>query len=162
MRAYASAGFSLRPAVSAAGVLNRHAIPAGLRARAGDLARDRGTCDLASRHVRGAAHGPDLEMFVAGGCKFLAIDGEGFAMHREGTPVVLAATSEEAAHDLLWSCFAAAAPGATLHVDWITAGHDWAIEAVLAAGLALSPEGPVFVRGAVGPMAPYLPSGAYL
>jgi hypothetical protein len=32
----------------------------------------------------------------------------------------------------------------------------------LEAGLSLNTDGPVFVRGEVGPMAPYLPSGAYL
>jgi hypothetical protein len=29
-------------------------------------------------------------------------------------------------------------------------------------GLALTPDGPIFTRGDVGPLAPYLPSGAYL
>ena len=33
---------------------------------------------------------------------------------------------------------------------------------MLDAGLALKPGGAVFVRGDVGPFAPYLPSGAYL
>lgn len=162
MRAYATAGFALRPCVSAAGVLDRRAIPAGLRSRPGDVVRDRETCDVASRHARGAAHGPDLEMYPAAGCDLLVIDGEGFAMHREGSVVVLAATTEAAARDLLWSSFAAAPPGATVHVDWIAAGHDWAIEIALAAGLALSPDGPIFTRGDLGAMAPYLPSGAYL
>ena len=36
------------------------------------------------------------------------------------------------------------------------------VGAVLDAGLSLNPEGPIFVRGEVGPLAPYLPSGAYL
>jgi hypothetical protein len=36
------------------------------------------------------------------------------------------------------------------------------VQACLRAGLALSPDGPVYVRGDVGPLAPYLPSGAYL
>jgi hypothetical protein len=162
MRRYAIAGFALRPCVSAAGILDRDAIPGGLRARPGDPAADRETCDLAGRHVRGASHGCDLEMFVTAGSQLLVIDGEGFAMHREGSPVVLAATSEAAARDLLWACFAAAPRGATVHVDWIAADHDWAIDVVLRAGLALSPDGPIFVRGDLGPMAPYLPSGAYL
>jgi len=47
-------------------------------------------------------------------------------------------------------------------VDFITAGQDWAIPVILDAGLALSPDGPVFAGGRLGPMAPYIPSGAYL
>ncbi len=46
--------------------------------------------------------------------------------------------------------------------DFIAAGHDWAVEVCLSAGMALSPGGPIFTRGDVGPMAPYLPSGAWL
>jgi hypothetical protein len=36
------------------------------------------------------------------------------------------------------------------------------VRACLAARLAPSPDGPLFVRGEIGPMRPYLPSGAYL
>jgi hypothetical protein len=32
----------------------------------------------------------------------------------------------------------------------------------LEAGLALSPDGPLFVAGDVGPLRPYIPSGPYL
>jgi hypothetical protein len=47
-------------------------------------------------------------------------------------------------------------------VGFIAAGNDWAVRACLDAGLALSPDGPVFTRGDTGPMRPYLPSGAFL
>jgi hypothetical protein len=86
----------------------------------------------------------------------------GFAWHREGSPILLAAQDEEAAGDLLWSCLAAGPAGGTVHVDFISEHNDWAIAVSLDAGLALSPDGPVFVRGDTGPFAPYLPSGAYL
>jgi len=36
------------------------------------------------------------------------------------------------------------------------------MDVVLEAGLQLRPSGGTFVRGDVGPMRPYLPSGAYL
>jgi hypothetical protein len=75
---------------------------------------------------------------------------------------LLAARDDEAARDLLWSALAAVQPGATAQVDFLTAEQGWAIDIVLRAGLALSPDGPVFVRGDVGPMRPYVPSGAYL
>jgi hypothetical protein len=92
----------------------------------------------------------------------LVLDGEGFAVARDGWPWLLAARSETAAEDLLWSVFASGARGADVEVNYVTAENQWAIRVGLEAGLALSPDGPTFVRGDVGPMAPYLPSGAYL
>jgi GNAT superfamily N-acetyltransferase len=162
MRRYFRAGFRARPCVAAAGALNRSRLPAGLRARPGDPDADREVIDAASRHVRGASHARDLEAMLDTGGALLVHDGGGFAVHREGSPVVLAATDEAVAADLLWSCLAAGAPGAPIHVDFISEHNDWAIGVALDAGLALSPDGPVFVRGETGPYTPYLPSGAYL
>jgi GNAT superfamily N-acetyltransferase len=164
MRRYALAGFRLLPCVSTAGVLDRRGLPDGLGSRPGALEdeEDRATCQAASRFVRGAGHGPDLQACLNAGGELLVLPGRGFALHREGSPFLLAARDEDAARDLLWSCFAAAPPGGTVQVTFITGDNDWAIVPCLRCGLALSPEGPVFVRGDVGPMAPYLPSGAYL
>jgi GNAT superfamily N-acetyltransferase len=162
MRRYALAGFELRPSVAFAGIVDRSAIPGGLRSRPGSAAEDRELCDAASRHVRGAAHGPDLEAFEGAGGQLLVHDDGGWAVVRDGSPAVLAARDEAIATDLLWSALAHGERGATVHIDFVCAGHDWAVQACLAAGLALSPDGPVFVRGDVGPLAPYLPSGAYL
>jgi GNAT superfamily N-acetyltransferase len=162
MRRYARAGFSLRPCVTCAGIVDRSVLPGGLRSRPGSAAGDQELCDAASRAVRGAAHGPDVAAFEQGGCDLLVHDGGGWAAVRDGTPVLVAATDEEIARDLLWSALATSKPGASVHVDFLTAGQDWAIEICLEARLALSPEGPVFVRGAVGALAPYIPSGAYL
>jgi predicted N-acetyltransferase YhbS len=162
MRRYHRAGFRLLPAVALAGPVNASRIPAGLRARSGHPDADRATIDAASRHVRGASHAVDVPASVAAGTELLVLDDRGFALHREGSPVLVAARDEEAARDLLWSSLAAAAPGGTIHIDFVTAGNDWAVQTGLDAGLALSPDGPVFVRGEVGPLSPYLPSGAYL
>ena len=72
--------------------------------------------------------------------------------------------------------------GATINVDFLTAGQDWALPACLDARLSLSPDGPMFAGGdagpagplhpewrlplggpgRAGPLAPYIPSGAYL
>ena len=162
MRRYFRAGFRIKPCVTAGGQINRSRIPASLRSRPGDVHNDRHELDAASRHVRSAAHGPDVEAMVAAGGELLVIDGHGFAVHREGSPMVVAATDDEAAADLLWGCLAGGPPGGTVHVDFISEGNDWAVRVALDAGLALGPEGPVFVRGETGPFAPYLPSGAYL
>jgi hypothetical protein len=76
--------------------------------------------------------------------------------------LVLAARDEEAAERVLWALLEAAGPGATVNVDFLTAGQDWAVRVVVEAGLPLSPDGPVFAGGELGPLAPYIPSGAYL
>jgi GNAT superfamily N-acetyltransferase len=162
MRSYARAGFALRPCVCAAGVVDRSALPAGLRARPGDPVADRETCDAASRAVRGATHGGDLAAMIESGGQLLVIAGRGFAVVRDAAVPLLAACDEEAARDLLWSALAATPPGATAQIDFLTAEQGWAVDVVLSAGLVLSSDGPVFVRGDVGPMHPYVPSGAYL
>ena len=86
----------------------------------------------------------------------------GFAIHEEGSVRVLAALDEDTATRLLRACFAQAPRGATVQVDLLTAGQDWAIRPCLEAGLALSPSGAVFTRGDVGPMRPYVPTGSWL
>jgi hypothetical protein len=68
----------------------------------------------------------------------------------------------QAAQHVLWAVFAGAGPGATVNVDFLTAGQDWALPVCLAARLSLSPDGPMFAGGSLGPLAPYIPSGAYL
>jgi predicted N-acetyltransferase YhbS len=162
MRRYHRAGFAARPALDAAGQANRGRVPAGLRSRPGEPDADMDTIHAASRHVRGASHARDIPAMLAADAQLLVLDGRGYAVHREGSPALLAALDDEAARDLLWSCLAAAAPGAPVHIDLITEGNDWALQVALDAGLALSPGGPVFVRGRTGAQRPYLPSGAYL
>ena len=162
MRRYARAGFALRPAVAAAGIVDRAALPARhpeIRAATGD---DLGATEAVSRAVRGATHAPDLPNALAGGHELLVLGDRGFVLHRGGAPGLLAARDEETAQALLWAALGASAPGATVHVDFMSAGQDWAVAVALEAGLALSPDGPIFVRGEVGPLRPYLPSGAWL
>lgn len=162
MRRYFRAGFALRPCVAAAGPINRSRIPSGLRSRAGDPDRDADTIAATSRHVRSAAHGPDVGAMLATGGELLVYEGRGWAVVRDGSPMLVAAFDDEVATDLLWSCFAAGRPGESVHVDFISQGNDWAAAVALDMGLSLSPDGPVFTRGDLGPLAPYLPSGAYL
>ena len=50
----------------------------------------------------------------------------------------------------------------TVHVDLMTSGQDWAVRTCLDARLALSADGPLFTRGELGPLRPWLPSGALL
>jgi GNAT superfamily N-acetyltransferase len=161
MRLYARAGFDLRPCVALAGLLDRDALPAGLRARPSDDLEQ--AAELA-RPVRGGAYDPrDIAMLHdRPGRAMLLIQGRGFAVHERGSPIVLVAADDEAAADLLLACFAAAPRGGTVHVDFVTAGQDWAVQTGLAAGLVLSPDGPVYTRGELGPLRPWIPSGALL
>jgi GNAT superfamily N-acetyltransferase len=164
MRRYFRSGFSIRPCLAAAGEINRARIPAGLRARPGDLESeaDRATIDAASRLIRGASHLEDVGAMLATGATLLVLPGRGWAVARDSAPAVVAALDEEAAADLTWSCLATGEAGAPTHIDFISQGNDWAVALALDAGLSLTPDGPTFVRGALGPLAPYLPSGAYL
>ncbi len=156
MRRYALAGFDLRPCVAAAGML-RTDLPAVHVDESDDLRHT----EPISRAVRGAAHGDDLAGLLDGPRRLLTLPG-GFAIHEEGTVRVLAALDDDTAATLLSACFAQAPRGATVQVDLLTAGQDWAIRTCLRAGLALSPGGAVFTRGDVGPMRPYVPTGAWL
>lgn len=163
MRRYALAGFDLYPTLTAGGTVRREALPAGLRVRE----RTEDGLQLAAevdRQLRGAAHGPDLEFMLQTGCCLFVAErraGRGYALLWEGSPAIVAATTPEIAKDLLWFCLAQS-PDETVEVRWITSAQNWAIPVVLEAGLSLSPAGPICVRGDLGPLAPYLPSGPFL
>jgi GNAT superfamily N-acetyltransferase len=162
LRRYALAGFGLRPCVAAAGMLRTDlpAVPAGVHEP--DRAAAVAFAAPISRAVRGASHGEDLGLLVDAGARFLALGNRGYALHEEGTVRVLAARDDETAAALLTACFAQAPRGATVQVDLLTHGQDWAIRTCLLAGLSLSPAGAVFTRGDVGPMRPYIPTGPFL
>jgi ribosomal protein S18 acetylase RimI-like enzyme len=163
MRRYALAGFSLRPTLMASGKVRRASLPAGLRAREGTHA-DLELAARVDRAVRGAPHGPDLEFIIQNGSRLLVTErphGSGYAIVWEGSPGLLAATTPEAATDLLWTCLAES-DGEGVEVHWITDAQNWALPVVLEAGLSLSPAGPLCVRGELGPLTPYLPSGPFL
>jgi GNAT superfamily N-acetyltransferase len=162
LRRYARAGFDLVPAMDAAGVLavDRPDPPAAVDEPAPHAAVVRAA--PISRAVRGAAHGEDVRVMLAQGDRLLMLGDRGFVVHSDGSPRLLAARDDDAAAGLLRAAFAQAPRGATVQVHHITAGQDWAVRTCLDAGLALSTGGPTFVRGKLGPMRPYLPSGAWL
>jgi GNAT superfamily N-acetyltransferase len=161
MGIYARTGLPIRPCVAAAG------IPDLSRAPEVNGVVDAGEAgiplaDAIGRELRGAGHGRDLPVPMAHGARLLVFEDRAFALARDNTLVVLGARDEQAAQHMLWGVFAAAGPGATVNVDFLTAGQDWALPVCLDAGLALSPDGPMFAGGTLGPLAPYIPSGAYL
>ncbi|MEP6954322.1 MAG: GNAT family N-acetyltransferase [Solirubrobacteraceae bacterium] len=161
MRLYGLTGLPLLPCVAAAGIADL--------SRAPDLARVRdagsaelGLVDELGRELRGAAHGVDLPVLLEVGTRLVVVEDRAFAFFR-GTRLILAGGRDDQSAALaLWGAFARMGRGATVTVDFLTAGQDWAVQACLTAGLALSPDGPMFAGGELGPMRPYLPSGAYL
>jgi GNAT superfamily N-acetyltransferase len=161
MATYARTGLPIRPCVAAAG------IPDLSRAPELDGVEDAGEAgvplaDAIGRELRGAGHGRDLPVPMAHGARLLVFEDRAFALARGGTMIMLGARDEQAAQRILWGVFLSAGPGATVGVDFLTAGQDWALPVCLDARLPLSPDGPMFAGGALGPMAPYIPSGAYL
>jgi predicted N-acetyltransferase YhbS len=161
MRLYHRASFDLRPCVALGGIADRTKIPADLLAQPTTDVEQMGPL---GRLVRGAAYAPaDLQLVLErpGAGAFL-VPGRGFAIHVEGSVKLLVADGGGIGQDLLWSCLAAGPRGGTVNVEFITAGQDWAVEAGLEAGLALTPDGPVFTRGELGPLRAWLPSGSLL
>jgi GNAT superfamily N-acetyltransferase len=163
MRRYARLGLDLRPCVAAAGIPDRTRI-----ATQDDGVRDAGAdgvavADPIGRAVRGAGHGLDLPVALQDpGARLLLVEDRAFALVREARITLVAGLDDEAATRALNAALAAMPPGATASVDFLTAGQDWAVRACLDAGLALSPDGPFFTGGDLGPLRPYVPSGAYL
>jgi GNAT superfamily N-acetyltransferase len=162
MRRYARLGLDLRPCVAAAGTLDR------ARLGATDGVHDAGPAgipiaDAIGRAIRGAGHGIDLEVFLGdAGTRLLLVEDRAFAVVRGERVMLVAGLDEPAATRALNGAFAATPPGAGVSVDFLTAGQDWAVRACLDAGLVLSPDGPFFTGGDLGPLRPYIPSGAYL
>ncbi len=164
MRRYARAGFDLHPTLRATGEVRRDALPSGLKVREGED-EDLELAAGVDRAVRGAAHGPDLELLLDGECRFLVSEtpaGRGYAVECNGSPAVVAATEPAVAQELLWACLARAPEGEDVGMPWITGRQNWAVPVALDAGLSLSSYGPICARGEVGPLTPYLPSGPFL
>jgi GNAT superfamily N-acetyltransferase len=161
MGIYARSGLPIRPCVAAAGIPDLARAPAldGVE-EAGEAGI--GIADAIGRALRGAGHGRDLPVAMAHGARLLVYEDRAFALARGGNIIMIGARDDEAAQRMLWALLVTAGPGATVNVDFLTAGQDWALPVILDARLALSPDGPMFAGGALGPLAPYIPSGAYL
>ena len=161
LRAYARAGFTLHPSINAEG--KPRGVTAPPSVRDGSIEEDLPLTEAVDVAVRGAPHGRDIVTSLSVGGRLFVVPERGYAIVHDGTRLSqLAALDEEAAQDLLRAALAAVPPGKEVGVEFITSSQAWAIEPVLDAGLELQPGGAVFLRGEVGPFAPYLPSGAYL
>jgi GNAT superfamily N-acetyltransferase len=158
LRTYWRAGYELRPVFDAAGTV-RTPPKASPHVRAARWPQDRELVDAASRAARGAAHGSDIDIQLEQGRELLVHDDGGYVFRVPGRVPLLAASDPRVARELLETVLS---DSETLSVDFLDARQDWAIDTVLEAGLELKPSGATCVRGHVGPMRPYVPSGAYL
>jgi hypothetical protein len=116
-----------------------------------------------TREIRGAPHAPELRYALRGGGRLLLAGDRGFAVAHPGQSVwLLAARDEEAATALLWSGLeVSAADGHPTRVRWLTADQQWAIAAVVEAGLSVQAYGALCVRGRAGRLAPFIPSAPF-
>lgn len=160
MALYAGAGFSLHPSIRADGPVRRPVEGhRSVRHGGGDDLELVRTID---RAVRGAARAEDVvAMLAEPGNRLLVVEGEGYAVATDDRLVTLAARREEVAGALLRTVLAEVPAGGPVEVGWVTAGQQWAVRALVAAGVALHPSGPVMVKGMATPPCPYIPSGGY-
>ena len=159
--AYFRAGFDLRPIMDSSGIVKRRP-PAEPAVRAVRWPEDRGLIDEAGRFVRGASHAPDVPSWLKIGARIYVHDDAGFAVCRGGDVKAVAARDPEVAAAVLRAALRDVPAGLGARVDYVTSGQDWAVRTLLDAGLQLEPSGAIMARGKAGPLAPYLPSGAYL
>ena len=160
LRLYARFGFRLLPAFEAEGTIDRRALPreaAGVRA-----GEDLEAFAALSRAIRGAPHTSELQYAVNHGARLLHLGDRGFAVASEGHAVwLLVAREEEAARALLWAALELAGDSERPLIRWITGDQRWAADVAVRAGLALRAYGALCVRGAPGPLAPFIPSAPF-
>jgi hypothetical protein len=114
------------------------------------------------RAVRGSARLVDIAMMLSGeGHRLLLHEDQAYAVANDNRIVTLGARNEESAALVLRTMLAEAPVGETVEINWLTASQQWAIRALIEAGVELQPYGPVMVRGMPGPPTPYIPSGGY-
>lgn len=159
LRAYARLGLAAHPCLWASGKPCGVREPEGMRV---GTHADIPFTEAVDRHVRGAAHGADVEAWLEMGQTLLIAPERGYAVLKDGTLRALAAFDDDGARDVLRAVLARSGEH-TVAVEWITATQQWAVDVCLDAGLELRTNtGAVFLDGDVGPFRPYLPSGAFL
>lgn len=162
MRVYGGAGFDLLPSFAAVGVPDLRRAPDAVAAVEEAGVAGLPLVDELARIVRGAGYAGDIAQSLDGGSRLLVYEDRAAVCVREGFVQQLVARDEEAAAVVLWGALVGAPAGMTALVLFMTAAQQWAIRLALDARLPLSPDGPVCVKGRLGTLTPFLPSGAYL
>jgi ribosomal protein S18 acetylase RimI-like enzyme len=166
MALYTGFGFMLHPVVTAWGAIRPGTVtrpPDVVRYEPDEVgARELGVVDAIDRQVRGSARAIDIvAMLAQPGNRLLLHGDQGYAVAKDERIVTLGARQEESAALVLRAMLAEAPAGETIEVNWLTAGQQWAMREVVAAGIELQPYGPVMVRGMERPPSPYIPSGGF-
>jgi GNAT superfamily N-acetyltransferase len=160
---YAQAGFTPRPTVAVRGVVARGALPRTRRLHEGGL-DGLDLCDAVDRQTRGFARRADLAFLLRSGARLWLVDdarGRGYAFGQPERLSTLCASDGATAAELLTGVLARAGTG-DFEVGWLTEGQRWAYPVLFAAGLDVLPWGPIWADELVGPLVPYVPSGALL
>lgn len=158
MRRYWALGLQAHPTLSAGGILRPQAVVAPAEVRECSPLEAASVLDALGRDVRGAAYGRDLELLEAQGDVVHLVGEDAAVVRHDGIIRLAAARDEQAARLALRGALAAVPPGHTVHLNQLRSGMDWAIDEALAAGLALSPEGPIFSDQPLHPL--HLPQGS--
>jgi GNAT superfamily N-acetyltransferase len=143
MRRYASLGLQLQPTVSACEVLRPKAVSWPRNARELSGAEAAELLNSLATAARGAPYGPDAATFLNED-RFVAVGEEAICAVGGGVVHALHATTENAARSALQGALATIEPGTTAYVSDLRGNQQWAIQTVLEARLALSPDGPAF------------------
>lgn len=159
-RRYVLAGFHLEPTVACHGGLDRRRLPppTGAVTDAGDD----GAAVVAAvdRKVRGAAHGPELELLLGDAGRLLVAGRRGYVVARPNGVALLAADTEAVADALLCAALAQSDAGGPVDVGRLTGRQQWAIRRCVGLGLDVAEYGSLMLRG-MGPPAPYVPNGGF-
>lgn len=115
---------------------------------------------IGRRLLRGEPHRVDLDLLLSSTRLLVSRAGAGYALASDAGPRLLAATDPRTAAELLWACLAEATE-AEVGVAHLGGEAQWAIDVVLRAGLSLGMGPSSCERGRLGPLAPYLPNGAF-
>jgi hypothetical protein len=158
MRRYSALGLALHPAVAAAGILRPGAVQPPAEAIECSVPEAASVLEPIAMDVRRSTYGRDQELMDAQGDRAHLIGSSGVAIRRGGVIRALVARDERSAARALRAALAAVPPGNTVHLGPLRAGQDWAVREALAAGLALSPEGPVFSDHPLSPF--HIPNGS--
>jgi hypothetical protein len=118
--------------------------------------------DAIDHAVRRSTRSVDVTAMLAEpGTRLLLHEDQAYALAMDDRIVTLGGRQEESAALVLRAMLAETPPGEVVEVGWLTAGQQWAIREVVAAGIELSSSGPVMVRGMDRPPSPYIPSGGF-
>lgn len=167
MRSYAAHGLHVHPAMTATGLVDRSRLRAPAASRPGSL-EDLALVEEVDMAVRGSSRAVDVEFLLGQGAELTVIEqreGRGYAVHAAGMPVigghpmVLSATSEAVAAELLRDVLALAEE--PVEIFGLTAHQRWAIHVAYEARLLVNPGSPLFLTPGVEPPGPWLLSGIY-